>query len=208
MKPRKTEHPILFSTPMVQAILEGRKTMTRRIVKLQPLIDNPIEQIGKSNGIPAINDYGSQKVILCPYGQPGDKLWVKETFEHGCMGGFIYAADRTEKELLDYRYSGYKWKPSIFMPKAVARIWLEITDVRVERLQSISRTDGIAEGVERKFIKNYCDVLYVDYGSDLMGYYNSVDSFRTLWSKINGKENWNSNPWVWVIEFKRIEPCQ
>jgi hypothetical protein len=169
------EKPIIFSTPMVRAILEGRKTQTRRVVK-------PHE-------------------IKCPW-QVGGLLWVRETFaviDNTEFDGDIYPEYKADKP--DDKYPGDwpedeaknnsdapKWKPSIHMPKKYARIWLEITDIRVERLQDISDYDCAMEGIP----------LTSDDGS------NYRPGFKLLWDQINGKKHpWASNPWVWVIGFKR-----
>jgi len=190
-----TTHPILFSTPMVQAILEGRKTMTRRIIKSP----TGLFGIGMAKYEPNTNFHyhnrevialdeneRSVKNILCPYGHPGDVLWVREKWSDGCMGGYIYAGGRTEQELKDYSYS-YSWRPSIHMPKAACRIFLKITDIRVERLQDIDESDAKDEGMISSCINNYCD------------------HFMEVWETINGKKSWDENPWVWVISFERCE---
>lgn len=213
------QHPILFSTPMVQAILQGNKTMTRRVVKViveASLVGtNPFtfSWIASENGIEAIGRllYLSQS----PYGKVGDVLWVRESFtvlepEH-CIGGmksrFIYKANMnpdSEEIRQDYIKCGYpyKWKPSIHMPKEACRLFLQITNIRVERLQEISEDDAINEGIEN-LGKGYSLTPWKDYlGKG--GFVATRTSFFTLWSKINGINSWNSNPWVWVIEFKQI----
>lgn len=220
MKPAKTERPILFSTAMVQAILDGRKTMTRRILKVRGCKPFFPDSSWSETDIIHWTLNGS----TCPYGQPGDKFWVRETFtvlepEH-CLGGmqsrFVYKADverggpDTEQVRQWYIERGYpyEWKPSIHMPKEAARIWLEITNVRVERLQDISNHDALAEGVE-KVHPDHFGFSYKDYEEKSI-HLNCLyprTSFYTLWTKINGKDSFGANPWVWVIEFKRIEPC-
>lgn len=184
------ERPILFQADMVNAILSGRKTQTRRIVK--PTKDRngsgchlaPCEIAGEVNG----GDYG-----LCPYGQPGDRLWVREAFRNrrvdNSPGGVVYRADHPGESTVPGSY-GRPWKPSIHMPRWASRITLEIVSVRVERLQSIKSKDAEAEGCE-------C-------GS--YGKYFPVDNFACLWDSINGRESWDANPWVWVVEFRRINP--
>jgi hypothetical protein len=171
-------HPILFSTPMVQAILEGRKTMTRRIVKFKPFN----EKHSRPKSVPFF-DHSTNSISIFPYGKIGDILWVKETFTEYFPGEFEYKAGFTDEPI--------KWKPSIFMPKAAARIFLKITDIRVERLQDMSREDCKKEGV----------LLGNDNGK-FAGWH---DVFRDLWEKINGPDSWVSNPWVWVISFERCE---
>lgn len=197
--------PILFSTPMVQAIIKGSKTMTRRVVKspMQEWIENPISEWGK--GI----------ISQCHLGQVGDVLWVREKWRPliNCETGEKAAPDYYA-DLPEYwrKSHPYKWKPSIYMPKEACRLFLEITSIRVEHLQDITDIDATAEGVE----KGYCQdqlynrelVTHMDYLKNEHKWIHANLSFATLWQKINGKESWNANPWVWVIEFKRIEKPQ
>jgi hypothetical protein len=179
------QRPILFSTPMVQAIMDGRKTMTRRIAKDKMLQDNK-------------NEFYDEEFLLltmkqCPFGQVGDVLWVRETFCSFPNSKTLYKANGC------IPVEPYKWKPSIFMPKDACRIFLKITNTRVERLMDISREDARAEGVERingAQFKNYVD------GTST---YNERTSFYSLWESINGKDSVSLNPFVWVIEFERIE---
>lgn len=201
------ERPIIFSGEMVSAILDGRKTQTRRVVKGV----EGINQIGRDSD----NRWWHWKDniqhtpihIRCPYGKPGDRLWVRETFIHFDQtptptgevipGGYGYRADLddcgqvpvTDETGTCLRTPKDNWKPSIYMPRAASRITLEITNVRVERLQSISEADAIAEGI--------ANAAYA---------VNPVTNFGNLWDKINGKKHhpWAGNPWVWVIEFKKI----
>ena len=205
------ERPILFNADMVNAILDGRKTQTRRIVK--PTKDRngsgcqlaPCEIAGEVNG----GDYA-----LCPYGQPGDRLWVRENFlylMHGDVtaGDIKYCASIDSRSAAGSKNPGYWWRkrPSIHMPRWASRITLEIVSVRVERLQDISEADAMAEGIEPPE-----NGTYRDYGvklEDNEGYdycKTVVDSYRTLWQQINGPDSWDANPWVWVVEFRRIEP--
>ncbi|KIF80798.1 hypothetical protein [Noviherbaspirillum autotrophicum] len=215
------ERPILFSAPMVRAILDGTKTQTRRVVKPQPVLrrdlsvsDNELAwQLSPGSFIICPNTRAPEDFEKrSPYGQPGGRLWVRETF---CP---IYPQDPTYNggEPIEYDYAAtYKhgdrlgdslgikkvWKPSIHMPRAACRIVLEVTGVRVERLQDISEADAIAEGIERSGECNWCD--YLDYGYN--DFTNARYSYRTLWESINGAGSWNANPWVWVIEFKRVD---
>jgi len=177
--------------------------MTRRIFKDNPRLASDLSKIDLKKWL---EDYPEYIMSFCPYGQPGDKLWVREKFEHGCMGGYIYAADRTEKELQEYRHSGYKWKPYIHMPKSAARIWLEIISIKVERLQDINRHDALAEGIsEHNFLEDTAhEETYYQYEFGGPQYPSAVKAFEGLWIKINGTDSWDANPWVWVIEFKRI----
>jgi hypothetical protein len=168
------EYPILFSTPMVQAILEGRKTQTRRVIQPQPKVINKHDFKWKNlcySGMTEI--HGGTFRLQNPYGWPGDLLWVRETFQIIPPNSIFYKADKENKVKKG-------WKPSIHMPKEAARIWLQIKDVRVERLQQISYADAKAEGVE--YPHNFYD----------------------LWLKINGPLSWDANPWVWVVEFEVV----
>jgi len=167
------ERPILFSTAMVQAILDGRKTMTRRAVKCK------LHE--------CFNGFANtpKEVFNCPYGQPGDILWVREKFTPD-RGGYFYAADNHLTQILN-------WKPSIHMPKAAARIWLQVEAVRVERLQDITEADAEGEGAK---------TVFCQYVNDTQGYHSYVEGFRKIWQSINGPESWEQNPWVWVVSFK------
>jgi hypothetical protein len=149
----------------------------------------------------------------CPFGTVGDRLWVRETWAEGFIGGvgdtIIYRADNPDFDK-DFLLNG-KWKPSIHMPRLASRITLEITGVRVERLQDISEEDAIAEGVKCEVYDQGKPIsaCWYNYQEDLFdGSFNSpeaIDSFRTLWDSINAKKHpWQSNPWVWVVEFKHL----
>lgn len=238
------ERPILFNGAMVRAILAGQKTQTRRVVKLQQLAGNYFE--GGAAGVefdgfriprdcgPAPARFSAEAVgggayiseeIYCPYGQPGDRLWGRETwgvvsndwdddgnlidwipnrpataihempFGQGYYSGHvIYAADGAHEWAGDDDGGGEPrsaWHPSIHMPRAASRITLEITGVRVERLQAISDPDALAEG---------CSTRDMRHGDRLASVY------ERLWESINGAGSWATNPWVWVIEFKRMMP--
>ena len=204
------EHPILFSAEMVKAILEGRKTQTRRIIKPQPELktyphlDNVYsEEEQKFITRPNVNLFwkGTQTHIdefnqRCPYGKVGDQLWVRETFGKDFFGTVFYKAD----DLFVPVGAKAKWRPSIFMPRKASRIQLEIVNIRVERLDNISEEDAKAEGIEEDNGK------YLDYSNVKSKHYclSAFSSYEELWIKINGKESWEKNPWVWIIEFKRI----
>lgn len=182
------EKPILFSGPMVRALLAGTKTQTRRVVKgeaLRWLVDDKF-----TPGFVADSENR-----LCPYGQPGDRLWVRETWAapHSDDGrpprsiqcdqvSIHYAATEVRGGLL--------WRPSIHMPRWTSRITLEVTGVRVERLQDISDADALAEGVDRT-------------NTSIVGY--AKKRYQQLWESINGPDSWVLNPWVWVVEFKQTE---
>lgn len=183
-------HPTLFQTEMIQAILENRKTQTRRIIKDPTLQENP-------------NNVDEEFLVLTVKSKykVGDVLWVRETFYETTApelnGAYYYKAS------ID---SGWKlkWKPSIFMPKAACRIFLEITEIRIERLQKISYHDAEQEGVAvmEDGWKNYLKLPK----KTLPDYWNNpYTSFQSLWEKINGSKNWDENPFVWVISFKRID---
>jgi len=203
------EKPILFSGEMVKAILDGSKTQTRRIGKIQGnyvgLGVEIVRHATKGHEAIATHDAypgrGTARhgIEHCRFGVPGDRLWVKETFsikgichamkpseaaKYASKNAWIYAADGA---------TGWKWKPSIFMPRAASRIALEITGVRVERLQDISRGDCMAEGCP--------------FPNIAMSQPNFTDPkkwYSELWESINGKGSWDANPWVWVVAFKKI----
>jgi hypothetical protein len=204
------EHPILFSSEMVNAILAGRKTMTRRIIKPQPIIDNDGGWVfdGKHQEQYDIHNWMNRFIDDFSRWMPGDRLWVRESFMR-LTTGCAYKADG----LINEKFA--KWKPSIHMPKAFSRIRLEVRNIRVERLQNISEADAIAEGI----MSNVCDVTgvhYKNYMKDAREYghpyhdfpwaLDAVDSYSTLWDKINGEFSWYVNPFVWVIEFKILNP--
>lgn len=210
--------PILFSTPMVQAILEGRKTQTRRIIKSKH--ESGLYAVSTAKYEPDCRGYyhnrsvqsldwdeGSCGDILCPYGEVGDVLWVRETW---CKtldvdefeDGYLYKAEGStafqdsDGDIIDL----VKWKPSIHMPKAACRIWLEITDIRVEGLQDISEEDAIAEGI-------WLDTTVLPNGYTLYGmpHWNTAkECYSVLWEEINGPKSWELNPYVWCLSFKRI----
>lgn len=207
--------PILFTTEMVQAILDGRKRMTRRTNNLESVNDNPDdwEYVRFWDGYAKfMQKYNAinERYIKCPYGQPGDVLWVRETW---CWD-WKDILNPTEKYYFyrattpyNYLATGEKWKPSIHMPKSACRIFLQVTDVRVERLQEITEDDAISEGVydyQDGYFKNY----FTKKGlreSDGVECILAKGSFQSLWCSINGIKSWDANPLVWVIEFKRID---
>jgi len=249
------ERPILMCGDMVCATLANRKRQTRRILKGAP------EEWATSTGIPIVGRYSptivnrrsgeeepgrecfgaydDERSFRCPYGKPGDQLWVRENFwsdvrdPNECV---IYSEDQTKYK---YRTGGkgvetrraerhvpsatimdisknkfWKQKPSIFMPRWASRIRLEITDVRVERVQDCSESDAEAEGVEKNAHGDgswtaddgwlpYCS-HYPD-GCECFPAYTAKFSYAGLWKKINGEKSWDANPWVWVVEFKKLE---
>ncbi len=220
------ERPILFSAPMVRAILDGIKTQTRRVVKGMPTEEDGSAYSGEVFGpelyapagcnkhgeiIPLPEIYGiydedGQWGIKCPFGQPGDQLWVKETWRTdeeydqikpselpdgvrvNCRAGF------NSQENSNFNVLSRKWRSPLFMQRRFSRIVLEITDVRVERLHDISEADAMAEGC------NGGHGAMPDY------MYNATpdEHFMMLWESINGPGSWNDDPWVWVIEFRRL----
>lgn len=201
--------PILFSAPMVRAILSGTKTQTRRAVKITHRTPGLAACLEPPRGLLVRTNVAAE---LCPYGQPGDRLWVRETWAY-CVhalaaardedGPFVYAADGTKQ----YRLCD-RWRPSIHMPKAASRILLEITAVRVERLQDISDVDATAEGVFELPLQAAEPGRWwtgdVAAGAALHGR-TPFGAYRLLWESINNPRSWDANPWVWVIEFTRVE---
>jgi hypothetical protein len=224
--------PILFSGSMVRAVLDGSKTQTRRVGKIQSqdfvgLKAEAVRHATLGYQIQATYDAypgrgtARHAICACPFGQPGDQLWVRETWycddyrvsrgpylkpddldvvEARECGTLVYAADG----LAPYETEQPAWRPSIHMPRWASRITLELTGVRVERLQDISIEDCKAEGawgpdesivseVENYFL---CDTLSV----------NPRLAYQMLWERINGDKSWDANPWVWVVEFKRVTP--
>ncbi|HIE9749308.1 TPA: morphogenetic protein [Klebsiella variicola subsp. variicola] len=207
-----TERGMIFNAEMVRAILDGRKTQTRRIMAPQPADDiercifpNP-EAIGWKSSLR--HKHGSTTAHFCHYGKPGDRIWVRETFQgplfdYDLMDSYCKDPTPFEKpEFCVYKADGVPapefydaddelhccWRPSIHMPRWASRILLEITSVRVERLRSMSQDDARAEGVIAA-----------------SGPMEAGLAFRELWDSIYGEESWKANPWVWVIEFKRVE---
>lgn len=194
------ERPIIFSAPMVRAILSGAKTQTRRVVKPQPRVSSKWTETSFDGGAAFIFppprsqsiDDGSYCKIPSRYGAPGDRLWVKEAWATLPLNKRFYRADGE-------MHGEWKWRSSLFMPRLASRITLEIVDVRVERLNVITEADAKAEG----FAWN--ESTAVGWGDG--AHRHPVLAFSETWDKLNGKTHpWSSNCWVWVIEFKRIEP--
>lgn len=193
------EKPILFSTPMVNAIIERRKTQTRRVIKPQPNLVN-LKNFGYSAFTPEkhislrgeIIDLGYGEVFIKEKYKKGDILWVRETWalpvdRDGNDAGYQYKADYDGSEW-------WKWKPSIFMPKEACRIWLEVINIEPQRLHDISEEDAMAEGIS---LPNYAEQAIKDIKQP-----EPSEIFKQLWIKINGEKSWFENPWVWKIEFK------
>jgi hypothetical protein len=210
------ERPIIFSAPMVRAILEGRKKHTRRVINPRPLmvVDNTsVLWNGPSEELKiALERLGRG----CPHGQPGDRLWVRETWSvphayDGLPPNLIQEHARLISKEYRIHYAateergGLLWRPSIHMPRWASRITLEITNIKVERLQDLSEEDAINEGIEP-----HADSSWKDYGQIDRGwrsFSSPVESFRTLWDSIYAKDPvkcWSANPWVWAIEFKKV----
>jgi len=226
--------PILFSAPMVRAILENRKTQTRRIVKRQPNIDAQTGDWlftcsdGSQEVLPIEKWIDIQKKLHCPYGKVGDRIWVRE--EHYRFGHWKRAGttrtDRdkwsfvpdTDEVLYDspvqYRKSRDKQNPSTptwhkrlarFMPRTASRITLEITGIRVERLHDMgSCLNGGDAAAVSEGVEQRADGWYKCYLHPGSAHFNARMSFQTLWESINGPDSWHANPWVWVIEFERV----
>ena len=207
------ERPILFSGPMVRAILEGRKTQTRRIMKPQPI--HPPVNVGAGEWWVESNNADQDR--KCPYGKPGDLLWVREA--HSVYYNNVDLQNGDYKPVIKYRadypdYDGAKkvirWTPSIHMKRAYSRITLEVTGVRVERLQDISDDDSDAEGVEGWCPFERCGGTgFIRRDPELpdecrCGEYSPKQIYKMLWEQINGADSWEKNPWVWVIEFKKL----
>jgi hypothetical protein len=238
------ERPILFKGPMVRAILDGRKTQTRRIVKakdsdpkrcitLSTLMANVNEWRLQNGRWFGIDGYDTLVFADCPYGQVGDRLWVRETWassqpnivayrangEAGALigdggGGRLWVHHGYILEAPGYPFGlenlrtiglgkfGGKWKPSIHMPRWASRITLEITGVRVERLNDISEQDANTEGCPPPL---YDDLTGTHQYQGLPFGAGPRQWLCSLWLSINGKDSWAANPWVWVVEFKRID---
>lgn len=209
------ERPILFSGPMVRAILDGHKTQTRRVVKFKCFPNHDClaspkwSSQGESVWVDMANPIGPACVRACPYGVPGDRLWVRETWAEGGRsmqlpcGEFVWSSHRkaryaaTDDSIRDGDPScSWRMRPSIHMPRWASRLTLEVVSVRVERLNEISDMDAIAEG---------CSESRDRVGNGV--YWSSPrGEFVALWDSINAKKHpWSSNPWVWVVEFKRID---
>lgn len=192
--------PILFSTEMVQAILEGRKKMTRRTKGIPNFKHDDYKCLDMGNGWFWFEryKYSFDRIQLkAPY-YTGDILWVRESFFISSDRCFLYKAD-----LIRYLTKG--WKPSIHMPKEACRIFLKVTDVRCERLHEITEQDAMDEGIKYRFSILFNENRYEDYLDPESQWRSSISSFKSLWAKINGQASWDANPYVWVISFERCE---
>ncbi|MBD3261036.1 MAG: hypothetical protein GF334_05040 [Candidatus Altiarchaeales archaeon] len=221
------EKPILFSGEMVRAILDGRKTQTRRVVKPQAekytgdILGQPVIYPWRNGGYDA-------KPIKCPYGKPGEELWVRETFTYGydlndahpeCAvfdfgdPDMIFAPGEN-KETRHYARAWSQRKPGIYMPRWASRIQLQVKDIKVKRVQDITESDAIAEGLtylpnaKRWGVWDQTNCT-IDGRARMTEHFESpVDAFAHLWDSINRKRGygWDKNPWVWVVTFERIRP--
>lgn len=200
------ERPVLFSGPMVRAILEGRKTQTRRIFKLPKGLEWYDSLGGEQKGwFTDGKGWWHVDEIECPHGTVGDRLWVREAWASLSVGNqtdYLYRAD-THKGL-EKRDGDQKWKPSRHMPRTACRLILEITGVRVERLQEISNADCVAEGIEPIGEERLTGKVMSQAGRLGDNYSTVRQLYSSFWQSINGPDSWAQNPWVWVIEFKRI----
>jgi hypothetical protein len=211
------ERPILFSGERVRAILSGVMTQTRRVCKATNQNQTDImaaaimdDMMGADDGT---HELAAWEQMRCPYGEPGDRLWVREThFEarkwrhaplFAAAPDFMYRADYEYREELRSVIGCHHWMPSIFMKREASRITLEIVSVRVERLQNISEADALAEGIKPVQMPTG-EVMYDDYLERGAMVARPVSSYASLWASINGPGSWGANPFVWVVEFKRL----
>jgi len=222
-----SEKPILFSGAMVKAILDGRKTQTRRAVKsfkhFVPALNCEMDCIKDRDGMPSRLDIAPDNWDCCHYGQPGHRLWVRETgwerpyrttkmMREGAdtWEPYYYDADGYDDNDGDqFKSWGFKRRPSIFMPRWASRITLEITDVRCQRLQDISYEDAVAEGFgyEEDRFEHVVNGETFEQCSRRLRW--PQRSFELLWGKINAKRApWASNPWVWAISFRRVRAAE
>ena len=236
------ERPILFSAPMVRAIMDSRKTQTRRIINPQPYIDGMGNfcwngrNFGQDSNGPCIQAIASPipssetKRICCPYGKPGDLLYIKEAAWMWCEkkpngttktgkqkwlyeplreAPVVYCADHPDKPTLKIAHEetgnewGWRKKIGRFLPRWASRTTLEIVSVRVERLSDISEEDAIADGCIKFPFEDSC--AYTFYENDKTGHATHTGAYRKLCESLNGSGSWDLNPWVWVVEFKTLE---
>ncbi|WP_271103732.1 hypothetical protein [Pseudomonas tohonis] len=247
---QRKERPIIFSGSSVRSILADLKWATRRVMKHQPHEDASVTV--ENYNVTVVDRHGEQQPgpevfgawwsdgehgCVCPYGQPGDRLWVRESWwqagdwqatypedDTGAWFGskrIVYSADGTPPNepnrhypagLRNGAYSAaepnkiWRHRPSIHMPRAYSRILLEITDVRVERLQDISDEQALAEGIDQDALADAQDRYDMVADHNMTGRPTAVGAFRDLWAGIHGIDSWDANPMVWVVEFRRIQP--
>lgn len=225
-QPEVRERPILFNGEMVRAVLSGEKTQTRRIVKarenvcaacLRDAVPHNAESLTAPDGGPnvAAAVFGSDPYlrvgycdhneatgerIRCPHGSVGDRLWVRESWKPHALDGTraLYMADGDVPD-------GYRWRPSIHMPRWASRLTLEITGIRAERLHDITEADAIAEGVEGPGPGVVLSTGKLGFSFFGVGTFPTArEAFEFGWCVINGGDSWRANPWVWVVEFRRL----
>jgi hypothetical protein len=207
------ERPILMSAPMVRAILAGTKVQTRRVVKpepagsvttiYRPFANEPNNLHFYADNVGFIRWYGG-----CPYGQPGDRLWVREAWKAHTTFDHLPPREIPQSHVWYMADDGYKaesrYRQGMFMPRWASRITLEVTGGRVERLQDISEADAQAEGVTPKWEPGCSGRLMEALGG--FSFRPAASAYAELWEQINGPGSWDANPWVWVVEFKRVTP--
>lgn len=230
------ERGMIFNGEMVRAILDGRKTQTRRIMKVQPSdgfhpthngYDLDLNAHWYTPGVVDKNGYlqpakkdvfgvaDENEGYTCPFGAVGDRIWVRETWAEAGAGApdlKLYRANYPEHVPTHYENvppaDEIRWTPSIHMPRAACRILLEITEVRVERLNGISETDAEAEGIDMEALFDAQDCYDCIADHNMTGRPTVTGAFKYLWESIYGEESWKANPWVWVIEFKVVPNVQ
>ena len=209
------ERPILFSGPMVRAILAGTKTQTRRVAK--PVRHPDLGNVYTPGALALERE--PQHVIdrTCPYGQPGDRLWVRATWNRfepwsgthyaANYDGFGIGPDDDPDHIPDHKV---RWRPSIHMPRAACRLVLEVTGVRVERLQDMTLDDLCEEGISELLEdpdsvpgRAFSRAEHAAIGGVPMQHIPEMYGFAALWDSLNGSSSWSANPWVWVVEFRR-----
>jgi hypothetical protein len=207
--------PVIFSSPMIRALLDGRKTQTRRVIKPQPPDDygpvacevyHPAKADRQGELVPGDAVFGfadEDQGWPCPYGRPGDQLWCRETWASDERGRVAYRASEetwpTHAKVKDGSgWVSWAWRPSIHMPQWASRITLEITGVRVERAHQITEADVLAEGVDPAAVDKFRKWFHPDDVHAL--------AFGELWEGIHGPGSWARNPWVWCLSFRRVEP--
>ncbi|MGQ8800940.1 hypothetical protein ACUTRI_09630 [Serratia sp. TSA_130.2] len=197
------ERPVIFNSEMVRAILSGRKTQTRRAISDRHLhLIDVASQVGECYPLESGIDHANSQSYYreyCPFGQAGDRLWVRETFGD-CGNRLVYRADTEDGAASQVKC----WVPSIHMPREACRILLEITAVRVERLNDISEEDAEAEGIDMEALYDSQDCYDCIADHNMTGRPTVKGAFKYLWESIYGVDSWSANPWVWVIKFKQV----
>lgn len=213
----EAERPILFSAPMVRALLSGAKTQTRRVMKPQPSFYDPSEGFPIGNERRTSVEWKGQHCapetlgLMAPHGNVGDGLWVKETFKPHSTFAHLKPSEIPDSKIFyradnSYAPSNTKWWPSLFMQRRFSRILLDIVDVRVQRLHDITEADAEAEGVYEPSLGDL-DVVSPNFiGKLARSAAPPLVLWEMLWKRINGDASWNANPWVWAYTFKRVQP--